>query len=361
MQPCMTTFPPPIDHMPQLATRLHETKRVVTFSVVTLVVALVLNLYGETPWNPVQLMWLVFGAMIGVVEQFFFTGRMARLPVFAQLILRVLVIWLIGVLLLSLLVLIDWIPPAFRIVGINTVGELWTHPVMFQLSINALIIAAAVILFMEMERMVGTQMFRRFLLGRYVHPQREDRVVMFIDLADSTTHTEKLGDRRYFEMLNETFDRMTGPILHSDAELLKYVGDELILTWMARGDARDARCIELFFAIRHAIEHDREHYQRTYGMVPLFRAGCHRGVVITAQIGTIKRSIDMSGDAMNTCARLAGITKELRCDLVVSEDLLADVGDGTKAYKLGAPTPAGLRGKAEALLVRTVEEGPGPR
>jgi adenylate cyclase len=184
---------------------------------------------------------------------------------------------------------------------------------------------------------------------------------MFIDLAGSTTHTEQLGDRRYFEMLNETFDRMTGPILHSDAELLKYVGDEMILTWMARGDARDARCIELFFAVRHAIERDREHYQRTYGMVPRFRAGCHRGVVITAQIGTIKRSIDMSGDAMNTCARLAGITKELRSDLVVSEDLLADVGEGVRSFTHGVPMPAGLRGKAEAMLVRTVEEGPEAR
>ena len=122
--------------MPQLAVRVHEAKRLLTFSVVTLAVARVLNLYGETPVKIIQVMGLVFGAMIGVVEQCFFTGRMARLPVFAQLILRILIIWLIGVVLVSALVQMNWIPPAFRVLGIDTVHELWANPVMFQRRFN---------------------------------------------------------------------------------------------------------------------------------------------------------------------------------------------------------------------------------
>lgn len=344
------TFP----RMTRSTVLLHETRRVLTFAVATQVCAFVLNWYAKTPFHPAQFMWLLFGLLIGVVEQFFFTGRVARLPVYAQLILRVVIIWFVGITLVTLLMLLHWVPPAFQALGIRTVTDLWSHPLAFGLITNAMIISAAVILFMEMERMVGSRMFHRFLTGRYVHPKREDRVVMFMDLAGSTTLTEQLGDRRYFDMLNETFDRMTGPILKSGAEVLKYIGDEVIFIWNARGDGRDLRCIDLYFDIEAAIARDRSHYERVYGVVPHFRAGCHRGVVITAQIGTIKRTIDLSGDAMNTCARLQGATKQLKADLVASEELLASADDAASRFKLSGPIPMELRGKAEPMQVRTV-------
>lgn len=336
----------------------HKLRRVLTFGLVTLVVALVLNRYAGLSFHPLQLLWAFFGLLIGAVEQFFFTGRIARAPVWGQLLLRILIILLLAMVLVSALLWMGVVPVAFQEMGVTTVGELWSTRT--GLMVNALIVAGAVMLFMEMERMVGSRMFRRFLTGRYVHPKREDRVVMFMDLAGSTTLTEQLGDRRYFDMLNDTFDRMTGPILESGAEVLKYIGDEVIFIWTATGDARDLRCLELHFGIAAAIERDRSYFQRTYGVVPRFRAGCHRGIVITAQIGTIKRTIDLSGDAMNTCARLQGATKELNAELVASADLLRGAAAATSRFALGEPIGLELRGKAGVVRAQVVSRRSSP-
>jgi len=334
--------------MARSAILAEKLRRVLVFGAVTLVVAMALNAYARIPFDPVQLAWGLFGVLIGLVEQFFFTGLVAHAALWLQLLLRIVIIWFAAMAVVSLLLLAGWVPPAFRQMGVTDVGTLWSSIGRTGLMTNALVVAAVVMLFMEMERMVGSRMFRRFLLGRYVRPRREDRVVMFMDLAGSTTHTERLGD-----------DRMTGPILAHDAEVLKYIGDEVVFTWIARGDERDLRCLQLFLDIRQAIERDRSHYERTYAMVPRFRAGCHRGVVITAQIGSIKRSIDLSGDAMNTCARLAGATKDLHADLVASGDLLNGVRDAASRFRIGEAVPLDLKGKADAVrahVIRSLSE-----
>ena len=36
-------------------------------------------------------------------------------------------------------------------------------------------------------------------------------------------------------------------MLRSDAEILKYIGDEVIFTWTVPRGARDARCLDLYF------------------------------------------------------------------------------------------------------------------
>ncbi|HMC97991.1 MAG TPA: adenylate/guanylate cyclase domain-containing protein, partial [Flavobacteriales bacterium] len=216
------------------------------------------------------------------------------------------------------------------------------------------IITAGVMLFMAMERMVGTRTFRRFVTGRYVHPKRERIIVMFMDLADSTSWTEKLGDERYHAMLNETFERMSAPVLRSEAEILKYIGDEVIFTWSVPRGSRNGRCLDLYFDFHEAIERAAAHYHRSYGMVPRFRAGIHCGEVITSQVGTIKRTIDHSGDAMNTCARLVGAAKTLNTGMVASEDLLAAVPAAGR-FELGPPTAVELRGKDRSVTVRSVQ------
>lgn len=326
-----------------------QLRRVLVFGAVTLAVALVLNLYARVAFHPLQLLWGFFGLLIGAVEQFFFTGRIARAPVWGQLLLRVAIIVLLAMLLVSLILLLGVVPRAFHDAGITTVAQLWTTRT--GIMVNALIVSSAVMLFMEMERMVGPAMFRRFLTGRYVHPRREERVVMFMDLVGSTALTERLGDQQYFKMLNELFDAMTGPVLASGAEILKYIGDEVVFTWRASGTEPGPRCLHLLFDVQQAIDRKAAHYQSHYGTVPRFRAGIHRGEVIVAQIGVIKRSIDLSGDAMNTCARLAGAAKDMDTYLLASEDLLSSLRPLPEVFKLGNARRIDLKGKAEPMGV----------
>src|SRR5262245_47253638 len=110
----------------------HKVRRVVTFAVATQLLVFVLNWYARGPFHPVQFAWSLFGLLIGTVEQLFFTWRMARLPVYVQLALRVVIIWLVGTVLITLLFWLHWVPPSFDELGIHTTAELWSHPVIFR-------------------------------------------------------------------------------------------------------------------------------------------------------------------------------------------------------------------------------------
>lgn len=335
----------------------YNAERILTSGTVTLVFALVLNLYADIPFHPAHLVWFLLGVLMGIIEQTFFRGRVSRMPVYAQFLLRVAIISMIASAILSLLALFHWMPTPVNGPHIGHLRDLWSDPRMVGIVVNALIICGGALLFMEMEQMVGARTFRRFLTGRYVHPKRERIIVMFMDLTDSTAWTEKLGDERYYAMLNETFERMTVPVLRSDAEILKYIGDEVIFTWSVPRGSRAARCLDLYFDIHEAIDRDAAYYRRTYGMVPRFRAGIHCGEVITSQVGTIKRTIDHSGDAMNTCARMVGAAKALHTGMVASEDLLAAMPPSGR-FTFGPSSAVELRGKALSIAVRSVSRQP---
>jgi len=332
----------------QLTILRHKLARVLTFAVLTQVLVFLLNWYSAIKFHPTQFTWLLLGLLVGAVEQFFFTGPVARLPIYLQIGLRAVFVWFIGMGLLSLLMVSDLEPPAMHELGLVDLKALWKHPAMERVALNAVFVSALVMLFMEMERLVGARMFRRFITGRYAHPRREDRVVMFIDLESSTRYTEQLGDERYFELLNRCFELMTGPVLASNAEILKYVGDEVILTWRTPEAVRDESCLHLFFDIREALEREGPQFMKRYGVMPRFHAALHRGEVIAAQVGTIRRSIDLSGDAMNTCARLTSVAKEMG-GLVISADLLKALGTPSADFRCSELRELDIRGKEQAV------------
>ena len=335
----------------------HKMARVLTFAVLTQGLVFLLNWYADAPFHPVHFTWSLLGLLVGAVEQFFFTGPIARLPIYLQIGLRVVLVWFMGMGLLSMLMIADLEPPSMQELGLVDLAALWRHPAMERVGLNAVMVAALVMLFMEMERLVGARMFRRFITGRYAHPRREDRVVMFIDLESSTRYTEQLGDERYFELLNRCFELMTGPVLASGAEILKYVGDEVILTWSTPEAVRDERCLHLYFDIRDVLEREAPAFQRRYGVVPRFHAALHRGEVIAAQVGTIRRSIDLSGDAMNTCARLTGVAKEMG-GLVISGDLLQVLGTPSAAFQCGELRELDIRGKQNVVSACALQRLP---
>ncbi|MBL7982546.1 MAG: adenylate/guanylate cyclase domain-containing protein [Flavobacteriales bacterium] len=338
----------------QLTILRHKVARVLTFAILTQALVFMLNWYAGNKFHPVQFTWFLLGLLVGAVEQFFFTGPIARLPIYLQIGLRVVLVWFIGMGLLSLIMIADLEPPAMNELGLVDLKALWKHPVMERVALNAVMVSALVMLFMEMERLVGARMFRRFITGRYAHPRREDRVVMFIDLEGSTRLTEQLGDERYFALLNRCFELMTGPVLASGAEILKYVGDEVIMTWHTPEAVRDERCLHLYFDIREALEREGPAFQRRYGVVPRFHAALHRGEVIAAQVGTIRRSIDLSGDAMNTCARLTGVAKEMG-GLVISGDLLQALGTRSPTFRCGELRELDIRGKERSVSACAVD------
>lgn len=205
-----------------------------------------------------------------------------------------------------------------------------------------------IIFFRQLDRLLGPGVLVTYLLGRYHRPHREARIFMFLDLKSSTSLAESLGPEEYFDLVNEFFRDISGPVLDSAGEIYEYVGDEVVLTWKEERGLKDANCLRVFFQIDDMIEKRRQSYLDRFGVVPEYRAGVHVGEVITAEVGDLKRALIFNGDVLNTGARIQGECASLERRLLSSTDLAARMAlpEGWTVERIG---PVTLRGKSEPM------------
>ena len=201
----------------------------------------------------------------------------------------------------------------------------------------------------------GPGNFRKLLLGKYLRPQHEDRIFMFLDLKGSTQIAERLTPETYFNLLKQVFIDITEAILSTDGEIYQYVGDEVVISWPTTTGADKGRCVDCFFRIKKAMLKNREKYVSAFDAAPEFKAGMHCGDVLAGEIGLIKRDITYTGDVLNTTARIESKCNELGSDILISEYLLDQLG---KAADRFSPQQVGsilLRGKSTEITLYTLQ------
>lgn len=208
----------------------------------------------------------------------------------------------------------------------------------------------------ELTRLVGSRVLFNVALGRYRRPVREQRALMFLDLAGSTSLAESMGELRVQDLLTRFFYDIDDAITANGGEVHAYVGDEVIVTWPLDGRHAEIRCIDCFFAIADSLAAKADSYRREFGLVPSFRAGLHAGPVVISECGSSHRQLAYFGDTVNVTARLQEHCKAAGRNLLLSADLLQHVrpGAGLVVEALG---PVQLRGRAAPLEVFAVSRG----
>ena len=232
---------------------------------------------------------------------------------------------------------------------------------LFWLGLVALVIAAAAMNFGREVRMVlGPTTLLALFSGRYRVPVREERAFLFLDLTDSTGLAQRLGPERYHAFKNEFFRDVAGPILATGGQIYQYVGDEVVVTWRVRGGRLARHPAETLLLLDEAVAARAERYRARYGEVPRYKAGLHAGDVVTAEVGTLKKDLVHTGDAVNVAARVEGQCHALGARLLASEAALglAPLPAGVEAEEVGAVE---LRGRAGAVrLFRLLPDGGPP-
>ncbi|MFZ0836350.1 MAG: adenylate/guanylate cyclase domain-containing protein [Xanthobacteraceae bacterium] len=204
------------------------------------------------------------------------------------------------------------------------------------------------------SRLLGPRTMMSFVTGRYYRPRAEHRIVLFADLIGSTKLGEQLGDQKFHAFLNQVFWDMTEPVLESGGEIDRYIGDEIVVSWLLPEDApagNDTRtaAIACVFAIEDALTARAEHYRARFGTVPRFRAALHAGPLVVGEMGDVKREIVLLGDTMNTTARIENACRTTGYDYIASAPAMPEPGAlpaGVYAEKLG---PVELRGKLQVV------------
>ena len=201
---------------------------------------------------------------------------------------------------------------------------LWTHlPVIVAV---AFALSFFIGVSFEIRRLIGARVLGSFILGTYHRPQREWRIVMFLDLANSTMLAEKMGEIRVHDLITRFFFDIDRPIADHGGEIHAYIGDQVVVSWALSNDSvRNAESLRCFFAIKDKMERLAGVYQRDFGVVARFRAGLHAGPVVISECGDTKRQLAYFGDTMNVTARLEEYCKTIEAALVVSGELLRNI------------------------------------
>jgi adenylate cyclase len=215
----------------------------------------------------------------------------------------------------------------------------------------------ALIFVIQVRRLVGGRVLGNFVFGRYHRPVREERVFLFLDLADSTALSQRLGDVGVHSLISRVFFDIDAVIVGHGGEVHRYIGDEVVASWPLADCRHDGRCLACVLAIFDLIAARADGYRRRFGVVPAFRGGMHGGMVVAGQCGDSKQEIVYFGDTINTAARIGGECKRLDVPLLISSELLAalPLPQGVRAVSNGSVQ---LRGRdRETELFTLVQEG----
>jgi adenylate cyclase len=192
----------------------------------------------------------------------------------------------------------------------------------------------------------------RDTFGRYVTRQVADHLmkgnvnlggelvpvtVLFSDIRSFTSISENMDPRALLDFLNEYFSGMVESVMHHHGVVDKFIGDAIMAVFGAPvpepNDPLNA--IKAALEMRSRLEKINENF-KSRGL-PEVRTGIglHSGQVVAGNMGHSERmEYTVIGDAVNLASRLEGMTKELQCDVVLSEDLYRQVEQHVEAEPL---------------------------
>jgi len=207
---------------------------------------------------------------------------------------------------------------------LNFQGEVLHRSWIFDKMSNWLIIFIVTQLLIEINEKYSPGVFVDILLGRYLTPRIEKRIIMFLDLKDSTPIAEQLGHQQYFLFIRDFIAGISMALLENEGHIYQYVGDEVVVSWKYSGK-NTKTCIQAVIAARRAIQRRSEDFRRKFGIIPEFKVGIHLGDVTVGEIGIIKKDLAMSGDTMNTTARIRTACTELNHKFIASKDFIDQI------------------------------------
>lgn len=206
----------------------------------------------------------------------------------------------------------------------------------------------------------------RDTFGRYVTRQVADHLmkntqslggelvpvtVLFSDIRSFTSISEQMEPRALLDFLNEYFSGMVESVLTHHGVVDKFIGDAIMAVFGAPVPEPDdpLHAVKAALEMRARLERINADFARRG--LPQIRTGIglHSGQVVAGNMGHAERmEYTVIGDAVNLASRLEGMTKELGCDVLMSEDLYRQVADAVDAEPLQRIT---VKGRAQDVLV----------
>jgi len=147
--------------------------------------------------------------------------------------------------------------------------------------------------------------------------------IMFSDIRDFTSMSEKMTPNEVISFLNEFFDQMIEIILKYNGIIDKFIGDGILALFgiPIKSDDHAVRALNAAIEMeRHLAKMNEE--RKALGKEPIrIGIGIHTGNVIAGNLGNQKKlEYTVVGDTVNVASRIESATKIYDCPLMISSD-----------------------------------------
>lgn len=184
--------------------------------------------------------------------------------------------------------------------------------------------------------------------------ERKKITILFSDIRQFTTLSEQHSPEVVVALLNEYFEKMIDIIFKNNGTLDKFLGDGLMVEFGAPLDDP----LEEMHAVHTALEMQSElatlRLKWTADEKPTIQMGIgiHTGIALLGTIGSSQRmEYTAIGDTVNIASRIQATTKQMNCDILISETTYASVKEAFICEDLG---PIQLPGRTASLSVYKV-------
>ena len=193
----------------------------------------------------------------------------------------------------------------------------------------------------------------RTLLETYVGPHASDQilngsitrgsgvtvkaVVSVCDLRGFTAISELWPRDDVIMMLNAYFDAMSAPVQRHGGEILKFIGDGMLAIFPLENPSACANALKAATESRDSMA-SMNRDRLSQGLEPLgYGIGVHMGDVMYGNIGSSTRlDFTVIGPAVNTAARLEGLTKLVGRKVLFSNAFVEALGSGDGLDEIGS-------------------------
>ena len=157
--------------------------------------------------------------------------------------------------------------------------------------------------------------------------------VLFSDIRNFTTISEKLSAKEVVEMLNAYFERVCAVVLAQGGSIDKFIGDAIMVEFGSPLPMHDhaLRAARAAISVQAVAEEFGVWMDMRFSgrQLPRFAVGVglHSGEAVIGNMGSsIRMEFTAIGDTVNLASRLEGLTKELGCGILVSEATVEAAG-----------------------------------
>lgn len=190
-----------------------------------------------------------------------------------------------------------------------------------------IVFAVIGIVVMRTIHFIGIETLFHLTVGTYHRPVMQEKILLFLDINNSTALAEELGAVRTKSLVGKFLFDVSKPITDHGGEIYLYKGDGLIALWDWREALRGNRILRTIDAIFATIGRERGEYLEQFGIVPSFRIGVHGGEVVVSEQGDTKRAIGVYGATINIAARMEEVAKAYQIACAISGDVAENLAD----------------------------------